>query len=48
MLGQIEAGSKDSVLNSALMPRNYPTAGGATAAELAIDPAKIRDANACV
>jgi pimeloyl-ACP methyl ester carboxylesterase len=44
MLGQIEAGSRDSVLMSALMPRNYPTADGGAAAELAIDPAKIRAA----
>src|SRR5262245_18527031 len=28
VLGAVEAGSKDSVLNSALVPRQYPTAGG--------------------
>jgi alpha/beta hydrolase family protein len=39
----VEAGSKDSVLNSALVPRQYPTASG-TAAEFAIDPAKARAA----
>ena len=44
-LNDVEAGSKDSVLNSALMPLNYPTgAGGGTAAEFAIDPAKFHDA----
>jgi pimeloyl-ACP methyl ester carboxylesterase len=43
-LGVAEAGSKDSVLNSALVPRNYPTAGGGSATEFSIDPAKARDA----
>ena len=43
-LGVVEAGSKDSVLNSALVPRTYPTAGGASATEFSIDPAKVRDA----
>ena len=43
MLGQVEAGSKDSVLNSALVALNYPTAHG-TAVEFAIDPDKIHDA----
>jgi len=43
-LGQIEAGSKDSVLNSALVPRQYPTADGGSATEFLIDPAKARDA----
>jgi len=42
-LGEIEAGSTDSVLNSALVPRQYPTAEG-TATELSIDPAKVRTA----
>ncbi|MBV8221397.1 MAG: alpha/beta hydrolase [Solirubrobacterales bacterium] len=42
-LGEVEAGSKDSVLNSALVTLNYPTADG-TAVEFAIDPAKIHDA----
>ncbi|MBV9943226.1 MAG: alpha/beta hydrolase [Solirubrobacterales bacterium] len=42
-LGEVEAGSKDSVLNSALSPLKYPTADG-TAVELAIDPTKIHDA----
>jgi pimeloyl-ACP methyl ester carboxylesterase len=43
-LGVVEAGSKDSVLNSALVPRTYPTGGGASATEFSIDPAKVRDA----
>jgi pimeloyl-ACP methyl ester carboxylesterase len=43
-LGEIEAGSKDSVLNSALVPRQYPTADGGSATELSIDPAKVRAA----
>src|SRR5215471_824608 len=42
-LGEVEAGSKDSVLNSALVPRQYPTESG-TGTEFAIDPAKARDA----
>jgi pimeloyl-ACP methyl ester carboxylesterase len=43
-LGVVEAGSKDSVLNSALVPRTYPTADGRSATEFYIDPAKARDA----
>jgi pimeloyl-ACP methyl ester carboxylesterase len=43
-LGETEAGSKDSVLNSALVPHPYPTANGDPATEFAIDPAKFRDA----
>ena len=43
-LGAVEAGSKDSVLNSALVPRQYPTANGGSATEFYIDPAKARDA----
>jgi pimeloyl-ACP methyl ester carboxylesterase len=43
-LGAAEAGSKDSVLNSALVPRQYPTANGGSATEFSIDPAKARDA----
>jgi pimeloyl-ACP methyl ester carboxylesterase len=44
MLGVVEAGSKDSVLNSALVPHRYPTADGGSATEFSIDPAKARDA----
>jgi pimeloyl-ACP methyl ester carboxylesterase len=44
-LGEIEDGSKDSVLNSALMPLNFPTGDGQqTAVEFAIDPEKFHDA----
>jgi pimeloyl-ACP methyl ester carboxylesterase len=43
-LGAVEAGSKDSVLNSALVPRRYPTANRESATEFYIDPAKVRDA----
>lgn len=42
-LGEVEAGSKDSVLNSALVPHQYPTGSG-TATEFSIDPAKTHDA----
>ena len=43
-LGEVESGSKDSVLNAALVPLKYPNGGGAnTAVEFAIHPAKIRD-----
>jgi pimeloyl-ACP methyl ester carboxylesterase len=41
----IESDSKDSVLNTALVPLQYPTGQGSeTAVELAIDPAKFHDA----
>lgn len=44
-LGEIEAGSTDSVLNDALMPLHYPTpSGDDPAVELAIEPTKLRDA----
>jgi pimeloyl-ACP methyl ester carboxylesterase len=44
-LGEVEAGSKDSVLNSALVPHHYPAQNGDDeAVEFAIDPAKFRDA----
>ena len=44
-LGEIEDGSKDSVLNAALMPLNYPTGEGQqTAVEFAVDPEKFHDA----
>jgi pimeloyl-ACP methyl ester carboxylesterase len=42
-LGEVENDSKDSVLNSALVPLQYPENGG-TATEFAIDPAKFHDA----
>jgi pimeloyl-ACP methyl ester carboxylesterase len=44
-LGEVEATSKDSVLNAALVPLRYPAGDGAeTATEFAIDPAKFHDA----
>ena len=44
VLGQITGGSKDSVLDTALVPLHYPSPDGAAAVEFAIDPAKFRDA----
>jgi pimeloyl-ACP methyl ester carboxylesterase len=45
LLGAVESGSKDSVLNSALVPRRYPTGpAGETATEFGIDPAKFHAA----
>jgi pimeloyl-ACP methyl ester carboxylesterase len=42
---EIENDSRDSVLNTALMPLQYPTGQGEeTAVEFAIDPAKFHDA----
>jgi pimeloyl-ACP methyl ester carboxylesterase len=44
-LGEAEAGSKDSVLNDALVPLHYPVAdGGDPAVEFAIDPEKLHEA----
>lgn len=43
-LGAVAPESKDSVLNSALVPRQYPTANGGSATEFIIDPAQVRDA----
>ena len=43
-LGEVEAGSKDSVLNAALVPLQYPSADGGSATEFAIDPSKAREA----
>src|SRR5215472_11633885 len=44
-LGQVESGSKDSVLNAALVALKYPTGqGGQTAVEFAINPAQIQAA----
>jgi pimeloyl-ACP methyl ester carboxylesterase len=43
-LANVETNSKDSVLNSALVPLQYPTGPGAeTAPEFAIDPARIHE-----
>ena len=43
-LGEAAADSKDSVLNSALVPRKYPTPDGGTATEFSIHPAKVSEA----
>ena len=43
-LGEAGAQSKDSVLGTALVPRQYPTDDGGSATEFFIDPAKVRDA----
>jgi pimeloyl-ACP methyl ester carboxylesterase len=44
-LGDVEAGSKDSVLNSALVQYRYPAGpGGETSIEFAINPAMFREA----
>jgi pimeloyl-ACP methyl ester carboxylesterase len=43
-LGVATPESKDSVLNSALIPRQYPTGNGESKAELYIDPSKVREA----
>jgi pimeloyl-ACP methyl ester carboxylesterase len=44
-LGDVESGSHDSVLMSALVPLQYPIGDGTeTAVEFAIDPAKFHDA----
>jgi pimeloyl-ACP methyl ester carboxylesterase len=44
-LGEVSTDSKDSVLNSALVQRHYPTGGDrGTAVEFAIDPERIREA----
>jgi pimeloyl-ACP methyl ester carboxylesterase len=44
-LGEVEGDSKDSILNSALVQRQYPTGqDGETAVEFAIDPALFREA----
>src|SRR3954469_10073944 len=43
-LGAIEQGSKDSVLNTALMPLQYPTGQGTeSATEFAINPSKFHE-----
>jgi pimeloyl-ACP methyl ester carboxylesterase len=44
-LGEVEAGSTDSVLNAAIRPRRYPSGpDGAPATEFVIDPAQLHDA----
>jgi pimeloyl-ACP methyl ester carboxylesterase len=43
-LGAAQAGSKDSVLNTALVPSRYPSADGGSGTEFSIDPTKARHA----
>jgi pimeloyl-ACP methyl ester carboxylesterase len=44
-LGDVESGSKDSVLSAALVPLHYPTGQGAqTAVEFAVNPAHFHEA----
>jgi len=44
-LGEIESGSKDSVLNAALVQTTYPTGVGTeTAVEFSVSPAQFREA----
>src|SRR5947209_16155672 len=44
-LGDVESGSKDSILNAALVPLHYPTGQGAqTAVEFAVNPAHFHEA----
>jgi pimeloyl-ACP methyl ester carboxylesterase len=44
-LGDIESGSKDSILNTALVQYHYPAGpGGQTSVEFAINPALLREA----
>jgi pimeloyl-ACP methyl ester carboxylesterase len=43
-LGEVTPDSKDSVLNSVLVPHQYPAGDGKTATEFSIDPAGFHDA----
>ena len=43
VLGEVTPTSKDSVLMTALVPRQYPSTGGGTAIEFVVDPAKFHD-----
>ena len=43
LLGDASAGSKDSILGSALVPSQYPTANGEAAVEFTVDPEKIHE-----
>jgi pimeloyl-ACP methyl ester carboxylesterase len=43
-LGDVTASSKDSILNAALVERDYPTGrDGETATEFSVDPARLRE-----
>jgi hypothetical protein len=45
VIGDVAATSKDSILSTALVALHYPVGDGAeSAVELAVDPAKFRDA----
>ena len=44
VLGAVTPTSKDSVLNTALAPRQYPDGKGGTATEFYIEPSKVRQA----
>jgi pimeloyl-ACP methyl ester carboxylesterase len=43
LLGDASAASKDSILGTALVPRQYPTPNGGPAVEFTVDPARIHD-----
>jgi pimeloyl-ACP methyl ester carboxylesterase len=43
-LAAVEQGSRDSVLNTVLTPRNYPAGNGEMGVEYSIDPARFHDA----
>ena len=43
-LGEVASTSKDAILSTALVQLHYPLGDGETAVELAVDPAKFRDA----
>ncbi len=43
VLAQAEAGSKDSILNSALLPRKFTASDGGQATEFLVDPAKFHE-----
>ena len=44
VLGAVTPTSKDSVLNTALVPRTYPNGNGGTLTEFSIAPDKVREA----
>ena len=43
LLGDASAASRDSILGTAQVPRQYPTANGETAVEFTVDPALIHE-----
>jgi pimeloyl-ACP methyl ester carboxylesterase len=42
-LGEVTAKSKEAILGSALVPKNYPTGKGSTAVELTVDPGRMHE-----